>query len=166
MITFSSPLTYGPGIILRLLKESYAEMISMDPSFWKREEQFWAKYDHDVFQNPDSIGTCTFVSLIGKTVIGMGSFDPRQCPDHGIIGHNCVLPLYRGKGYGKKQIEEICSQLRIRGCTKASVSTGDHRFYIPAQRMYLACGFREIRRNVEWIRPNPHFKMIEYEKEL
>jgi hypothetical protein len=49
---------------------------------------------------------------------------------------------------------------------KASVSTGDHRFYIPAQRMYLACGFREIRRNVEWIRPNPHFKMIEYEKEL
>lgn len=46
----------------------------------------------------------------------------------------------------------------------ARVSTSDHPFFVPAQRMYAACGFREVRR-IRWDR-DPGLRMIEYEKEI
>ena len=41
---------------------------------------------------------------VGGRIAGFGSWDPRQAPDYGIIGHNCVLPEFRGEGLGKQQI--------------------------------------------------------------
>ena len=46
----------------------------------------------------------------------------------------------------------------------ARVSTNDHPFFVPAQRMYVACGFREARR-MPWDR-DPRYQTIEYEMEI
>jgi len=47
---------------------------------------------------------------------------------------------------------------------KATVSTNDLEFFHPAQRMYLACGFRERRRILG--KGDRDYMMIEYEVEL
>jgi hypothetical protein len=46
----------------------------------------------------------------------------------------------------------------------ALVTTCDHPFFVPARRMYQACGFHEVRR-VPWDR-DPGRTIIEYERQV
>ncbi|NTU72973.1 GNAT family N-acetyltransferase, partial [Candidatus Roizmanbacteria bacterium] len=59
------------------------------------------------------------------------------------IGHNCILPEYRGNGYGKSQIQHALGEIKKQGFTKVIVSTNKNDDFIPAQRQYIACGFHE-----------------------
>ena len=63
-----------------------------------------------------------------------------------------------------QQIQEILRRFRALDVKVAKVSTNDHPYFVRAQRMYIACGFREVRR-IPWER-NPDQKLIEYEKEI
>nr|AQS28971.1 hypothetical protein [uncultured archaeon] len=94
----------------------------------------------------------------------MGSYDPRQGPEFGIIGDNCILPKFRGNGYGKKQIEEILKRFRERKFRNARVSTSEHPFFISAQKMYPSIGFNETRRFKK--KPDSKYRDIEYEMKL
>ena len=163
-LRFTSPLEHKPGIIANLLKESYAELVSSDFETWGPEQQNWGQFDQDVFAFPDTIGECVFLSWSGDQLVGFGSYDPRQKPELGIIGHNCVLPEFRRNGFGKQQIVEILRRFEAIGIQKAKVSTNDHPFFKPAQRMYISCGFKETMR-VPWNR-NPNLRLIEYEKKI
>lgn len=76
-----------------------------------------------------SICPCVFISILNDEPIGMASWDPRQVPEVGIIGYNCILPEYQGKGFGKTQIQEILKRLKNQGFEKALVTTGEHPFF-------------------------------------
>lgn len=162
-VEFTTPLKENPGIIARLLGASYAELLEID-SAWKKEQENWEDYDRQVFTNPGTVGSCIFLTRVNGKIAGFGSWDPRQRPEYGILGHNCILPGFRGKGLGKLQVEEILARLKLVAIRKARVSTNDHVFFIPAQRMYISCGFREFRR-FPWER-DPDHQIIEYEKIL
>lgn len=163
-ITFTTPLAQKPGSIADLLKSSYAEIVSSAPEEWEQEISHWEEFDADVFQFPDTVGACAFLTWYDERLAGMGSYDNQQRPRFGIVGHNCILPEFRGKGFGKLQMNEILRRFTAMRILLAKVSTVDHRFFIPAQRMYLSCGFREVRR-APWDR-NPELNIIEYEKKL
>ncbi|MCP4645710.1 MAG: GNAT family N-acetyltransferase [bacterium] len=163
-LRYTSPFERGPGMIDWLLNESYAALVEAEPELWESEKENWAETDRSVFENPISVGACTYLSWCGDEVAGFFSFDPRPWPDHGIIGHNCILPEYRGHGFGKEQIREALRLLKELGIRRARVSTNDHPFFVPAQRMYVGCGFREVKR-VPWER-DPGQNMIHYELEL
>jgi GNAT superfamily N-acetyltransferase len=105
-----------------------------------------------------------FVTSSQDEIIGFGSFDSRQGPEFGIIGQNCILPEFRGNGYGEQQIREILNRFRTMGIKKAVVSTSEHPFFLSAQRMYLSCGFQEKRRYTGG--PDPRYRLIEYERDL
>lgn len=109
------------------------------------------------------MGKCVFVSFLSSSIIGFISYDPRSFPDVGIIGHNCILPKFQNKGYGKKQIEYLLALFTKNHCKKALVETGSHTFYVPAQRMYQSLGFKEVKRHYEAIRG---YDVIEYEKDM
>jgi len=158
------PLTaHKSGIIFNLLKESYSELAKIKPDHILKWEKDWKEYDNDIFQYPNTIGVCGFISYLDAEIVGFASYDPRKYPI-GIIGHNCILPQFRGNGYGKQQINEILKWFRKMNFKKAIVSTNEHEFFYPAQRMYIACGFREKRRFFEGdIRDS---MMIEYERML
>lgn len=135
-----------PGIIAFMLKRSYAEIVSSDPEQWGPEEAKWEEFDREVFEHPETVGACVFLSWFDDRLVGFASYDPRGKPDFGIIGHNCILPTFRGRGFGKAQIREVIRRLYGMGVKTAKVSTMDHPLFVPAQRMYAACGFREVRR--------------------
>lgn len=163
-LKFTPPQTQKPGTISAILKICYAELVSSDPALWGDEEEGWERFDKDVYEDPDSIGDCTFMSWLADNIIGFASFDPRQWPALGIIGHNCILPAFQKRGFGKQQIREILRRFHKMGFKRAKVSTLDHPFFIPAQALYTACGFSESRR-FPW-EGSSVYRLIEYEKDL
>lgn len=150
-LRYAPPTPAQPGIIAELLKRSYAQLVQTDPERWLPEQKEWEAFDAFVFDNLATVGQCVFLSWWEEDLVGFGSFDPRQAPDLGIIGHNCILPGFRGRGFGKRQVQEILCRFRRRGIRTAEVSTLSHPFFAPARRMYLSCGFEEVRR-VPWER--------------
>jgi GNAT superfamily N-acetyltransferase len=74
------------------------------------------------------------------------------------------LPEFRAKGFGTLQIKEILRRFKDAGYERAFVRTGEHPFFIPAQKMYLACGFKECERHPTGDQPN--FGTIDYEMYL
>lgn len=161
---FTSPSIQKPGTIATILKTCYADLVSSDPDLWSNEEAGWERFDTDVYEDPDSIGECTFLSWLDEKLIGFASYDPRQWPSIGIIGHNGILPDYQRRGLGKQQIEEILRRFRKMGFKRAKVSTLDHPFFVPAQKMYLSCGFC-VKRWIPW-EGGHKYRLIEYEMDL
>jgi len=163
-IRFSSPLKYDRGLIANLLEETYRELVLSNPRVWKQEEKKWKEFDKEIFEYPDSIGRCVFLTLLERQIAGFGSYDPRHGPEFGIVGHNCILPEFRGRGYGKQQLSEILRRLQSLSIKKAKATTGSHPFFIPAQRMYSSCGFIEVGRG-PWA-GDPSQEIIEFEKRI
>jgi GNAT superfamily N-acetyltransferase len=163
-LKFSTPQAKKPGTIASILRSSYAPLVSSDTKLWSSEIQEWKRFDMDIYGNPDTIGQCTFLSWWGKKVVGFGSFDPRQMPDLGIIGHNCILPEFRGRGFGKQQIAEILRRFRTMGIKLTKVVTLDHPFFAPARAMYISCGFKE-EKHYPW-ETDRRYSYIEYLQHL
>jgi len=163
-LNFISPLEQKPGTIFSLLNRSYADLFAGNPDLWKPEKTSWEKYDHDVYKYSETVGSCIFLSVFNNTVVGFASWDPRQKPQSGRVGHNCILPEFRGKGFGKQQILEIIRQFQIQKIQSARSITCNHPFFLPAQHMYKSCGFQETQ-HFPWAR-NPEFMLIEYLKEI
>ncbi len=164
MLTFTSIRPYPTGTIALLLSRSYAEILKTEREYWEREKQNWEQFDRDAFENPETIGKCVLVACLNNQAIGFASFDPRRKPELGTVGHNCILPEYRRQGYGKQQILETLNRMRALGIRRAIVSTSEHPFFLPAQRVYLACGFQEKRRHAGG--PDPRYQIIEFERDL
>jgi GNAT superfamily N-acetyltransferase len=161
-LKFTGTENYKPGVILDLLSQSYHDLLQDDPEFRQSVIPEWSDFDQEVSNRPEIFSRCVFFSWFENDLVGFASFDPRPKPDFGLVGHNCILPSFRGRGFGKQQLQELIERFRKLGIRLAKVSTGDSTFFIPAQRMYLACGFREVRR-APWQR-DPKKIMIHYER--
>jgi len=145
MIDFKSIDNFKPGSIQRILKNSYAGFIDCFP---RDKEKFYKQFeqeDNDAFNNPQTIGKYLFFTCLKGLAIGYCSWDERQNPI-GILGQNCILPEYQRQGYGMKQIEFIFKIFKDEKFTEIRVITGEHEFFIPAQKMYEKCGFKELKR--------------------
>lgn len=140
MLKFEPVTKCEKGIVFSLLSQSWAEL-------WDDElSEKIKRFCKEVFENLDTVGACVFISTLNGKPVGMASWDPRQKPEIGIIGYNCILPEYRGKGFGKAQIKKILKRMKNQGFEKAFVTTGELPFFEAADKMYLACGFKETRR--------------------
>jgi hypothetical protein len=103
-----------------------------------------------------------FVTYLGDTPIGYGSPHLTESPTLGVVGYNCILPKFRCHGYGRLQIGEIVRLLEACGAERIETTTSLHPFFLPARRMYVACGFKESR-----TRPtgrSAHHQLIDYSR--
>lgn len=163
-IDFSPVSPTERGTLAALLTESYADLLRAEPAIWEPEKTQWERFDREVFENPDTVGRCVFLTRVGGNLVGFGSYDPRPGPAAGIVGHHCIRPPYRRRGYGKRQIEEILCRFRLLGIRAALVTTTEHPFFTPAQWTYVSCGFVEVSR-FAGESGIPH-RVIEYRREL
>ena len=145
-IEFTPVCAHKPGTIGSILARSYEPLIAEGRLLRILPSPKWPAFDSEVFENLDTVGRCVFVTCVEGQVVGFASWDARWGPACGVIGHNCVLPEYRGRGYGRAQILEILRRFRAWGFQRALVTTGDDPFFLPAQRMYQACGFLQVAR--------------------
>jgi GNAT superfamily N-acetyltransferase len=163
-IVFKSLLRCDKGLIFSILSRSYNELIMAIPSYKSSLVENWKSYEQEVYKNPSTIGKCGFITLVDGNPVGFASWDPRGGPKVGLIGHNCILPDFRNKSFGKMQVKEIIRILREQKFHSIIVTTGEHEFFLPAQKMYESCGFIEERRLKD--PSNPYFKIIEYSKKF
>lgn len=101
--------------------------------------------DRQTFDNLETIGACVTITCFDGKPIGLVSYDPRTFPS-AIVGQNCIVPEFRGRGLGREQLRKLLATLRDNGFETASVTTSDHPFFEPARRIYQACGFCEVAR--------------------
>ena len=152
------------GLSAAMLRQSYGELLTAEPACWRPEVAKWEQFDREVFDHPDAVGACVCLSSVGARVVGFGPYVPHRAPEFGHVGHNCVIPEYRGRGLGKFRVQEILRRLSARGTHRARVSTLHGAWHVPAQRMHVACWFREMGRR-PWA-CNSHQAVIEYERAL
>jgi len=124
-----------------MLKEAY----SFDKRYFQSEQEKWkTEADDFFFDNLHIANRCVFITTINGEPIGVVMWDPRKLPDKVEIGHNCIIPKYKGQGYGKVQMEEAIHRILEQGAKKITVSTNAD--LIPAQRMYESVGFEFARK--------------------
>jgi len=164
VLVFTPISSFRPGTLADLIRKSYAGLVGQCPEYWEPETKKWDDFDGRSFAHPETVGRCVFVSGLDAVPIGLASFDPRPGPRYGLIGQNCVLPEFRGRGFGPQQILEVLRRLRERDIRAARVTTSGHPFFIPALKMYQSLGFRETRRFSGG--PDPRYELIELRMEL
>ena len=164
ILSFEPITRFAPGDLAEIIGRSYAALVASSPRIWGREPERWQDLDCQAFANPDTVGRCVFISRLGPAPVGLGSYDPRPGPAYGEIGQNCILPEFRGRGFGSRQVREILRRLETLGLRAARVTTSGHPFFEPARRMYEGLGFREIRRRPGG--PDPGYPLIEFAREL
>lgn len=117
-----------------------------------------------MYEHPETIESCVFLSWDGDDQIGFGSYDPRKKSELGLVGHNCILPEFQRKGFGCLQLHDILRRLAVQGIKRAIATTLDHAFFEPARRLCLSCGFHAIERR-PW-NVDPQQNVIDYERAL
>jgi GNAT superfamily N-acetyltransferase len=160
MIVYKTIDNFKPGLIENLLKTSYKRLIDYFPNEKQGFYHQWEKEDYEAFNNPDTISKYVLFSCLGNNPIGYFSWDDRQYP-LGIIGQNCILPSYQGQGYGRNQIESLIKIFQDKKFNELRVVTGDHDFFIAAQKMYINGGFKEHRKM-----KGDLFNLIEFSKQI
>lgn len=146
-----------------MLKQAYAPLLQCDRARWSCQPESWEKFDHEAHSIP-AVGRCVFLTYDGADLVGFGSFDPRNIPAHGIVGHHCILPAYQGRGLGRSQLDEILKRLQGLGARNTHVSTLDIPFFAPARRLYESAGFHLSGHN-PWP-ACPEFDQLHFQKEM
>lgn len=132
------------GILVEILTRSYRPLKDLNEFPWIPGESMWQEYDDQVFDNFERARECVFVTELDNRIVGFASYTHNEST--ATIGRNSVVPEEGGKGIGTSQVHEMirrCSALCVR---KIEVVTGTHRFFAPAQRMYMNAGFVEVSR--------------------
>jgi GNAT superfamily N-acetyltransferase len=144
---FISLPDHPEGGLAEMLAECYRPLLGVLPETVRTTlRKSWIEFDRDVHHEPTTVGACGFVTMVEEQPVGFASWDPRNWPKFGRMGHNCVLPRYQGLGLGRLQILRVLEQLRARTFATVEARTDEHHFFKPARSMYESCGFRNVRR--------------------
>jgi len=101
------------------------------------------RVERDYHERPTLRDGGAFVTCLDDTPIGFASPHLTESPALGVVGYNCIMPEFRCRGYGRMQLLEIVRRLEARGAESIEATTSLHPFFLPARRMYVACGFKE-----------------------
>jgi len=165
MLEFHKISDFKSGTIKQLLHESYMSYHKKNPEYFIENDKSFSECNDFFYENINIGDNCCIITTYQDQVIGMCCWDPRKFPV-AEIGHNCILPKYRGNGYGKKQLSYVIERLISAGFRKVKVSTGILDFYVPAQKQYESVGFHEIKRDQIFDNKVYQSSMIYYELNL
>ncbi len=146
-IEFKKISEFKKGTLYNQLVDAYSFHTDCKNN-WEKQ---WKEYDDFFYANQKNIADkYGFVTLVDKEVVGHISWDPRKRPQSVSIGHNCILSKWKGKGYGKKQLEEAIRRIKEYKPKKIIVTTNE--ITIAAQKNYESVGFVKVkeRKNTEY----------------
>jgi len=147
MLTFASPVGMARGTLSDLLSQAYDGYERIDPEQCSQWREAWGEFDEFAERDLSWSAGWLFLTRIGERTIGFASWDPSKRP-RAVIGHNCIVPAHRHRGYGLAQMREVIGRLAAQGFAEATVRTGQDDFFLPARKMYERAGFRETGRQV------------------
>lgn len=134
-IVFEKLSNFNRGILYNLLSAAY----SFNHNYEDAYKEKWLADDKFFFDDLSIGDKYCFITTLNGQAIGFLAWDPRNLPEYAIIGDNCIIPKYKGKGYGKFQLQEAVKRITQNDVKKIFVSTNND--LIPAQKMYEGVGF-------------------------
>lgn len=136
MIEFKKISEYPKGTLYNQLVDAY----SFNKSCKVTWNDMWKEYDNFFYSNLSIIDKYGFITVLDGKPIGHISWDPRNRPEYVEIGHNCILTKYKGKGYGKIQLQEAIRRIKeYKDLKKIIVTTNE--ITLPARKNYESVGF-------------------------
>ena len=146
MIEFKKISEFPKGTLYNQLVDAY----SFNVNCQKAWDQMWQEYDNFFYSNLESIADkYGFITVVDGIAVGHISWDPRNKHNEVTIGHNCILSSFKGRGYGKLQLEEAINRIKEYDVKKIVVTTNE--ILLPAQKNYESVGFIKVaeRKNTE-----------------
>ncbi|MFA5207032.1 MAG: GNAT family N-acetyltransferase [Lentisphaeria bacterium] len=144
MLVTKRTISYPRGTIENLLVAAYQALHQQYPECEKENRESFHYADNLFYDNPKIGDKYAFITEYEGKTCGMCGWNPLGFPT-AIIGHNCILPEFRGKGLGKEQLRVALRQIKENNFARAEVSTGLIDFFMPARNMYEAIGFKEVK---------------------
>ena len=86
----------------------------------------------------------------GSDLMGSGALKFLD-KEHGEFKSIRISDKFRGKGNGSKVINHLINEAKKLSIKKLSLETGSGKFFIPARKLFIKCGF-------EACRPFSHYK--------
>lgn len=146
-IEFRNITKFPRGILADFLRDAYA----FEPKFERSWNEQWQEFDNFFYDNPSIAESCGFVSVLAGKPIGFVTWNPTKLPESAEIGHNCILTKYKGKGYGKRQMQEAVRRIIAQGAHKIIVWTNE--ICVPAQHTYESAGFQFVKTSEDNVSP-------------
>ncbi len=134
--SFQKITLFPRGTLAALLRDAY----SFDSRWKEAYGGSWREFDAFFFDHPENADFCGFFSVLDSSPSGFVSWDPRRFPESVEIGHNCIRPDWKGRGFGTRQMREALRRISVARPRKIFVVTSAP--LLPAQRMYERAGFR------------------------
>jgi RimJ/RimL family protein N-acetyltransferase len=123
------------GIMYNILKDAY----SFDARYSECWDENWKKNDDFFYENPEIADKYSIVTCVDGEPIGIVAWDPRHCPKYVEIGDNGIRTRFKGKGYGKIQLQEAVRLIKLYdGLKKIIVCTNSN---LVAKYNYESVGF-------------------------
>lgn len=139
-VEFKKFSEFQRGIMYKLLQDGY----SFDSRYERDWIIKWKEEDDFFYDNLHIADECGFVTTLNGTPIGFICWDPRNIPDYIEIGHNCIATKYKGKKFGKMQLQEAVNRITNKNTNKLVVTTDE--LLIPAQKNYESVGFKIVQK--------------------
>ena len=99
----------------------------------------WKEADAFFYENPEIADKYGMVTCLDSEPIGFVTWDPRNQPEYVEIGHNGIREKYKGKGYGRRQLEEALNRIKqYPGLKRIIVCTNEN---LIAPKNYESVGF-------------------------
>ena len=135
MTEFRKLTDFPRGTLFDILADAYA-YDERNRRIW---ETNWKETDDFFYDNPDIADKYSLVTCLDGEPIGFVTWDPRHRPDYVEIGHNGIRERYKGRGYGRLQLEEALRRIReYEGLKRIIVVTNSN---LIAPRNYKSAGF-------------------------
>ena len=140
MIEFMKMTDFPRGTLYDILADAY----SYDPRNRQIWDANWKETDDFFYDNPDIADKYSLVTCLDGKPIGFVTWDPRHRPEYVEIGHNGIREQYKGRGYGRLQLEEALRRIReYKGLKRIIVGTNSN---LIAPRNYESVGFVPVGR--------------------
>ena len=148
--------------LVALLARALSGSTALAQDYQKIFEKEWIEADNFFYNNLDIADNCGFITVLNNKPIGFICWDPRNIPDFVEIGHNCIASMYKGKKFGKIQLQEAISRISRSIDAGKIIVTTDERL-VAAQKNYESVGFRLIKKRPNKINPEYAGMLIDYE---
>ncbi|MBQ4284679.1 MAG: GNAT family N-acetyltransferase [Lachnospira sp.] len=136
MIEFRRFTEFPRGTLYDILQDAYS-YDSRNRELW---DENWRESDDFFYDNPNIADNYGLVTCIDNMPIGFVTWDPRHRPEYVEIGHNGIREKYKGKGYGREQLEEAIRRIKgYEGLQRIIVCTNSN---LIAPKNYESVGFK------------------------
>lgn len=135
MIEFRKISDFPRGTLYDILADAYS-FDARNKQIWDAD---WQEADRFFYDNPEIADKYGLVTCLNGKPIGFVTWDPRHRPDYVEIGHNGIREAFKGRGYGRLQLEEALRRIKAyEGLKKIIVCTNGN---LIAPKNYEAVGF-------------------------